>query len=447
MAGEGLMGLRFFSDKDRPVHLGPYPLERLARQDTADPSNVPPMPALSFRRSDAPHSIVNAMGEYQAMLDAIRDGLVNRARAVIPADPQTRANHLKAFGYFSDASMVGIGPVPVVALLDQPRRNPDIDRLAHDLKTRQTKTLASGIDMIMADLKESMEAPPRGIAGHHTALVFLYEHHRDPRPDEAGADWIMDAQTHRACLRGAETAVVLANYIRLLGFDACAHSYTTSDVDLHRLAVAAGLATVEKDALVAPWLGTRFGLAAVTTDMDLTHDSPLAPMAQQPWFRTQGPAWWLGKGFAKSALNRDPYRRRSYAMGAHPFETLKRVGSPTTYIDEPRVARVPKRADLFARAQFGDLGKAAQKGATGGHYVRKSAPSAASLARSCCCRMATLPRTRPASTRRRPPIWSRLRPISSASMRWASRAARTGRGIPMTRPARPSTRPMIRRSA
>ncbi|MDP5347477.1 MAG: NAD-binding oxidoreductase, partial [Paracoccaceae bacterium] len=217
------MGLRFFSDRDRPVHLGPYPLERLARQDARpDLADVPPMPALDYRRPDAPQSIVNAMGEYQAMLDAIRDGMVNRARAVIPEDPQDRADHLKAFGYFSDASMVGIGPVSVGALLDQPRRNPDIDRLAHDLRTRQTKTLASGIDMIMADLKESMEAPPRGIVGHHTALVFLYEHHRDPRPDEAGADWIMDAQAHRACLRGAETAVVLANYIRLLGFDACA---------------------------------------------------------------------------------------------------------------------------------------------------------------------------------------------------------------------------------
>ncbi len=181
------MGLRFFSDKDRPVHLGPYPLERLARQDTADPSNVPPMPALSFRRPDAPHSIVNAMGEYQAMLDAIRDGLVNKARAEIPDDPAERANHLKAFGYFSDAVDGRHRPAAGSRRCwTEPRRNPDIDRLAHDLKTRQTKTLASGIDMIMADLKESMEAPPRGIDGHHTALVFLYEHHRDPAPGRAG---------------------------------------------------------------------------------------------------------------------------------------------------------------------------------------------------------------------------------------------------------------------
>ncbi len=372
------MGLRVFSDKDRPVHLGPYPLERLARQDDMpDLIGLPAMPPLDFRRPDMPHSLINAMAGHQAMLDAIRDGLVNQARATIPDDPVTRANHMKAFAYFSDASMVGIGPVPQGTLLDQPRRNPDIDKLAHDLKTKQTRTLAAGIDMIMADLKESIEAPARGIGGHHTAMVFLYEYHRDPRDDEPGAAWIRDAQAHRACLRGAETAVVIANYIRLLGYDACAHSATTSDVDLNRLAVAAGLVTHDSGAWVAPWLGARFGLAAVTTDMELHHDRPLVPMHQQPRFRTQGPAWWLGKGFAKSALNRDPFRRRDYAMGAHPFERLKRVDTPTTYIDEGRVARVPKRADLFARAQFGDMGKAVQKGATGGHYVRKSAPSSA----------------------------------------------------------------------
>ena len=315
------------------------------------------------------------MTEFQAMMDAIRGGFVNNSVADIPADLTERSNHLKAFGYYCDASMVGIGPLPDEAFLAEPRRNPDIDRLADALKTRQTKTLASGIDMIMADLKDSMEAEPTPIDDHRHAIVFLYEHMRDPRADEPGSDWIMDAQDHRACLRGTETAVVIANYIRLLGFDARAHTSTSTDVDLNKLAVLAGLATVEDGALVAPWLGPRFGLAVVTTEMDLAHDAPLAAMKDQPWFSTKGPAWWLGKGFAKSALNRDAYARRNYADGAHPFERLKRVDEPTTYIDEENVARVPKRTDMFARAQFGDMGKPLQDNAKGGHYVRKSAPS------------------------------------------------------------------------
>ncbi len=371
------MGVRFFSDAKRPVHLGPYPLERLARGPMPDLTAVPASRPLSFQRPGTPHSIVNAMGEYQAMMDAIRDGLVNKARSVIPDDPAERANHLKAFGYFSDASMVGIGPLPDTALLDQPYRNPDIDRLAEALRTRQTKTLAAGIDLIMADLKDSMSAPPSTIVGHRHALVFLYAMPRDPDRGEVGCDWLDDAQTHRACLRASETAVVLANYIRLLGWDAKAHTATSSDVDLNQCTVAAGLATVEGGQLVNPYLGTRFGVAVVTTTMDLAVDAPLVPLAQQPWFKTKGPAWWVGAGFAKSALNGDPFARRKFRDGPHPFETLKRVDEPTTYIDEANVARVPKRTDMFARAQFGDMGKAVQEGAKGGYYVRKAAPSAA----------------------------------------------------------------------
>ena len=113
--------MQLFSDRHRPVHLGPFPLETLRRGRMPDLSQVPLTEPLSFRRPEAPASIVNAMGEYQAMMDAIRDGLVNRTRADIPTDPAERANHLKAFGYFSDASQVGIGPVPPEALFC-PRR-------------------------------------------------------------------------------------------------------------------------------------------------------------------------------------------------------------------------------------------------------------------------------------------------------------------------------------
>ena len=235
------MGFRVFSSRNRPFHLGPFPLERFRRRaGEADLSDVPAFVPLDFRRLDTPHSLVNAMGEYQAMMDAIRDGLVNPARAEIPDDPRERAEHVKAFGYFSDASMMGICRLPAEARLEEPVRNPEIDRLAKDLRTRQTKTLASGIDLIMADLKDAMEAPPGTTQGHSHAIVCLYEHYRAPERDEPGGDWILDAQDHRACLRATETAVVMANYLRLLGYEAKAHSATSSDVDPGKLAVAAG---------------------------------------------------------------------------------------------------------------------------------------------------------------------------------------------------------------
>ncbi|MEL7273748.1 MAG: reductive dehalogenase [Pseudomonadota bacterium] len=367
--------MRFFSDKNRPVHLGQYPLERLARQDSFQLHDVPDFEPVSFSRPEAPENIVNAMAEYQAMLDVIRDGKTNPVRSQIPDDPQERANHLKAFGYFSDASMVGVGPLTKTCLLKQSVRNPDIERLAKALREKQTTTLAAGIDLIMADLKESASATP-GPMDHHThALAFLYEYPRDPEAGEEGCDWIEGAQAARAALRANETAAVIANYIRLLGHDARAHSATTTEVDLNRLAVACGLARVKDGAVVNPYLGSRFGIAVVTTTLDLAYDKPLAD--HQPRSQTHGMAWQLGKGFAKNAFNQQLFGKRRFVHGAHPFEKLKRVDDPTTYIDEAHVARVPKRADMFARAQFGDMGKANQKMATGGYYVRKAAPSAA----------------------------------------------------------------------
>jgi len=364
--------MRLFSTKDRPFHLGPYPLERLKRVSALpDLDAVPPAQPLDFRRLETPHSLVNAMGEYQAMMDVIRGGPVNPVKAAAPQDVQERARHMKSFGYFQDASMMGICALPQSAILRVPRRNPDIDRLSDDLRTKQTKTLASGIDVIMAGLKESITAPLGPIDAHTHAIVVLVEHHRDPDHHEPGAEWIEDAQEHRAALRATETAVILANYLHLLGFSARAHSPTTCDVDLNCCAVAAGLASVEQGRLMAPFLGYGFGLAVVTTDMQMAVDSPLAPWNDQ----TYGPAWWVGKGSQKGALNRDPYARRRYVDGAFAFEKLKRVETPTTFIDEARVARVPKRADMFARALFGDMGKKQQQAATGGWYARKSAPS------------------------------------------------------------------------
>jgi reductive dehalogenase len=355
---------------------GPYPSELLRRRaDLPDLAEVPPMRPLPFDRSEVPLSIVNAMRDHQAMMDTIREGQINGVRAAAPEDPRERADHLKSFGYFADAAAVGICELPREALLETPVENPDVARLAGELRTQQTKTLASGIDMIMADLRDSAAAELGGIEDHTHALVFLYENPREPEAGEPGTDWIRDAQAHRAGLLAAETACVIANYLRLLGHAARCHTVSATEVDLNRLAVASGLATVEQGELHHPYIGTRFGLAAVTTSFALAPDQPLVPLAEQPR-AAFGRGWHFGTA-PKQARNAVPYAGRRFVDGAHPFERLKRVETPTTYIDEAQVARVPKRTDMFARAQFGDMGKKLQKAATGGHYVRKAAPSMA----------------------------------------------------------------------
>ena len=368
--------MKLFSYKNRPVHLGPYPLERLRRSSAqADLAAVPKMAPVSFDEPDNPESLVNAMTRYIGMFDVVRDGAVTPIAAEIPDDPQERSNHLKAAGYYYDATMVGVAALPQAALLETPIRNPSLPVLVAELEKGQPKSFAAGIDVIYADVLESARKTLGPIPHHSHALVFLVEYTRDPTPSEPGTDWFMDSQPQRAGLLAANTAILLSSYIRLLGYEARAHTVTSSDVDLNRLAVSAGLARVTADgeAIENPYVGRRFGLAAVTTTLALQPDLALAAQGIADKLRSHGPAWWLGKGTSKNAFNNVPYRKRPFHLGAYPFEKLKRRDETTTFIDEPRVPRFPKRADFFARAVFGDMGKEMQNNAKGGFYVQKSA--------------------------------------------------------------------------
>ncbi|MGE0565145.1 MAG: 2Fe-2S iron-sulfur cluster-binding protein [Pseudolabrys sp.] len=286
-----------------------------------------------------------------------------------------RSDHLKAAGYYYDATMMGVCDLPRQALLGTPIRNPGVPALVAELEKGQPKTFAAGIDVIYADVLESARKKLGSVDGHTSALVVLIEHTRDPDLSEPGTEWFVDTQAQRAGLLAANTAIVLSSYLRTLGYEARAHTVTSSDVDLNKLAVASGLAYLDEDGrtIVNPYVGTRFGLTAVTTTMELAPDQALARPTLASRLRSHGPAWWLGKGTTKNAFNCVPYKRRRFHMGAYPFESLKRRDEPTTFIDEPRVPRFPKRADFFARAVFGDMGKEMQNNAKGGFYVQKSA--------------------------------------------------------------------------
>jgi reductive dehalogenase len=361
--------MRLFSTRHRPVHLGPYPLERLARTTHApDLQAVPPMRALSFEHAD-PESLVHAMARYMAMFDLVRDGPLQAEPAEIPDDLEERAHHLKAAAVYFDVPMVALCTLPQAALLAEPIRNPRVAALGEELERSQPKSFAAGMDMILADVLDSARKQHGPIAHHTYAIVLLVPYPRDPRPDEPGCDWIIGTQAQRAAVLAAQTAVLLSTYLRLLGHEARAHSATCSEVDLNRLAVAAGLALPD---LHNPYVGQRYALAAVSTTLPFAVDAPLQRPDTAARWRSHGPAWWLGRGSEKNAFNAQAFACRDFHLGALPFETLQRVEAPTTFIDHERVPRFPKRADFFARALFGDLGKTVQDSARNAHYVMKS---------------------------------------------------------------------------
>ena len=122
---------------------------------------------------------------------------------------------------------------------------------------------------------------------------------------------------------GANTAIVLSSYIRALGYEARAHTVTSSDVDLNKLAVAAGLARVVKRGgravLENPYVGSRFGLAAVTTTLELAPDLPLAANS------------WLGCALEEPRARRGGWARARPRMPstASPTATAPSTWAPT----------------------------------------------------------------------------------------------------------------------
>ena len=126
------------------------------------------------------------------MTDTVRDGKIIYQEAEIPNDPRQRAEHLKAAGYYFDASMVGIARLEESHFLQTPFRNPMIDDIKAELEAGQPKSFASGIDAVYADALESTRVNLEPVNHHTHALVFLVEYARDPRPDEPGTDWFHD---------------------------------------------------------------------------------------------------------------------------------------------------------------------------------------------------------------------------------------------------------------
>lgn len=361
--------MTLFAHADRPVHLGPFPLERLRRGGAPDLSALPVSAPLSFDHPD-PLSLAHAMARYQAMFDTVRAGPVVHQRAEIPEDPAERARHIKAAGYYFDASLMAVAALEPLHHLPAPHRNPAIDALRAELEGSQPKSHSAGIDAIYADVLDSARSPHGPVTHHRFALVIAVGYTRDPGQGEPGCDWLPGTQAQRAALLANNTAVLLSSYLRMLGHEARAHSATTSEVDLPRLALSSGLAFARDGVAVTPYLGARYGLAAVTTTLELAPDAALAGDGRQAG--SHGPGWWTGAAAPRRAATAEPFAHRDFRLGPHPFERLKRVDDPTTLIDHARVPRFPKRADFFARALYGDMGKAVQEGAKGGRYVLKS---------------------------------------------------------------------------
>jgi reductive dehalogenase len=306
-----------FSNKSRPYHLGPFPLERIARDARVIETEVSQArisrPAAKVQQDN---DFAAAVEKYHQVFHSLRADDPAEARAPVPDDLARRSTDIKGSAYFLNASQVGI-----------------------------------------CELAESAWLAESTSTDHSHTIVIVVEKGRVPEEGSLARTWVELSIDKTAEFRAYEIAISVANHIQKMGFSAVAHDSRFGDVNLDRLAVLAGLCYRSGDQLLNPFLDDRFVACAVTTDYVLATDLPLSAAAAR---KARGVAYWLGIGGATSGLERWRQNSRATHLSKFAMETVDRVDRPTTLIIDEEVPRIPKRASFFERPVHGDLGKKTQ---------------------------------------------------------------------------------------
>ena len=301
-----------FPASGRSTHLGPYPLETLSRDpELIEVENERSQLQVPAQGKPETKHLAKAAQRYQDIFLPLRHAEVIQTVAPVPEDLSRRSKDVKGGAHFLDTSQVGICKIPDNAWYEG-----------------------------------------KNIARHQYAIVVLVEFGQFPEADNSASGWLQGVEACVTSTRAAEIVTILAGYIGQLGFSASAHWQDTTDIDLDRVGVLAGLVFRDGIAPMNPYLGRRYVLAAVTTEYALEVDQPL----RQRMGNVKGLGYFLGAKGAISGLERWRKGRRASHLGAYPLETLKRVDKPTTLIFDEEIPRVPQRALFYNRAEFGDLG-------------------------------------------------------------------------------------------
>jgi reductive dehalogenase len=176
------------------------------------------------------------------------DGVIAPQEAPITTNPAGFARHIKETAYFLRADAVGVCELPPYAVYSQ----------KFDFTNPHAGETPIELD-------------------HKYAIAILID--QDYRTSRAysGNDWISNAMSMMAYATSGFIAIILAEYIRRLGYPAKAHYAPFYDILLPPILLWAGLGELSRigDTVLHPFLGPRFKGAVVTTDLPLLPDKPI----------------------------------------------------------------------------------------------------------------------------------------------------------------------------
>jgi reductive dehalogenase len=181
------------------------------------------------------------------------EGTVSPVKLNIP-DPETMSSNIKDFAYFLNADEVGIG------------RMPEYGWYSHKV-TSNAALLQNDVENAVTPITER----------HPYVIGIVVDQHLETMLASTGYDSVSIAQSFRGYHLSGVIAVVLARYIRSLGYNARAHHARNYKAVMTPCLSAAGLGEMSRtgDCVVHPRLGFRHKVAAVTTDLPLMPDQPI----------------------------------------------------------------------------------------------------------------------------------------------------------------------------
>jgi reductive dehalogenase len=201
-----------------------------------------------FRRFVPKHPVSGALAWMRNNMRPFVDGIVASTHAPIPGDPAALTRHIKETAYFLRADAVGVCELPRYAVYSHKFdfMNPDAGEIPVELN-------------------------------HKYAIAVLIDQDYRTSCATSGSDWISNAMSMMSYATSGFVAIILAEYIRRLGYPARAHYAPFYDVVVPPILLLAGLGEMSRigDCVLHPFLGPRFKAAVVTTDLPVLPDKPI----------------------------------------------------------------------------------------------------------------------------------------------------------------------------
>jgi reductive dehalogenase len=201
-----------------------------------------------FRRFVPKHPVSGALSWMRNNMRPFVDGMVAAHQAPIPNDPAVLSRHIKEAAYFLRADATGVCELPQYAVYSHKFdfMNPDAGEIPVELN-------------------------------HKYAIAVLIDQDYRTSHATSGSDWISNAMSMLSYSTSGFVAIILAEYIRRLGYPAKAHYAPFYDITVPPILLLAGLGEMSRigDCVLHPFLGPRFKAAVVTTDMPLQPDKPI----------------------------------------------------------------------------------------------------------------------------------------------------------------------------